>query len=114
MNCRSGGENSRLSEEAKIKISKSRFGRFNGENNPFFGKTHSEETKSKIIKSNIMRGDGRHFNNSRSKPIIQYDLNNNFICEYKSLMEIERKTKYSKANISKACHGVYKQSYGYL
>jgi hypothetical protein len=38
--------------EQKKKISKSKKGRFTGNNNPFYGKQHTAETKEKISASN--------------------------------------------------------------
>jgi group I intron endonuclease len=38
----------KLTEETKKKISISRIGRFNGQDNPFYGKLHTEETKLKM------------------------------------------------------------------
>ena len=43
-----------VSEETKEKISNTMKGKHSGENNPFYGKTHSEETKKKL--SAIHRG----------------------------------------------------------
>lgn len=43
-----GGEGFPISEKTKKKISKSLMGRFVGKNNPFYGKTHSNETKAKL------------------------------------------------------------------
>jgi len=37
-----------FSEEHRLNISKSRIGKFTGENNPFYGKKHSEESLKKI------------------------------------------------------------------
>lgn len=45
-----------LSDEQKMKISKSRQGKYTGENHPMFGKHHSEETKAKISKSRMGKG----------------------------------------------------------
>lgn len=47
-NLRSGGENSKLSDETKEKISKSRIGKYTGENNPWYGKHPSEESRRKM------------------------------------------------------------------
>ena len=44
-NTREGGSNGSLSEEAKEKLRETMSGRYDGEKNPFYGKTHSEETK---------------------------------------------------------------------
>lgn len=55
-------------------------------------------------------------NNVRSKPVIQYDLNGNFIMEYPSTREVERQTGYNQSNIVKCCLGEksYYTQYGYI
>lgn len=40
-NTRIGGSNGPLSEETKEKLRKTMLGRYDGENNPFYGRTHS-------------------------------------------------------------------------
>ena len=47
------GQTKIISEEQKKKQSSIMKGRYVGEKNPFYGKTHSEETKSKIRQSRI-------------------------------------------------------------
>lgn len=39
---------SKLTNETKQKISNSRIGKYGGDKNPFFGKTHTDETKNKL------------------------------------------------------------------
>lgn len=53
-------------------------------------------------------------NNNRSKPVLQYDLEGNFIKEWPSVMEIERTLNYANSNISACCLNKYKQAYGYI
>ena len=50
-NLQSGGENNKLSEETKRKMSKAHKGKFIGKNNPFYGKHFSEETRIKLSES---------------------------------------------------------------
>jgi hypothetical protein len=52
---RRGKPGVKRSEEAKKKQSEIMSGRYTGKNNPFYGKTHSEETKKKIIEANKNR-----------------------------------------------------------
>jgi group I intron endonuclease len=41
------------SEETLVKMSKAKEGKYDGENNPFFGKIHSEETRKLLSEKNI-------------------------------------------------------------
>jgi hypothetical protein len=62
-------------EETKRKISYIAKQNNKGENNPMYGKKHSNESK-KLMSSKKPK-----------KPVLQYDLNENFICEYESVRE---------------------------
>ena len=61
-NIRKGGKNTPLSEETKQKLRNKK---------AFLGRHHTEETKKNI-------------SNLKSMAVLQYDLNGNFIAEYKS------------------------------
>lgn len=50
----------------------------------------------------------------RSKSIIQYDLNNNFIKEWESIREIERKLGIWHSRISKCCRNITNNVDGYV
>jgi hypothetical protein len=60
-------------------------------NNPFFGKTHSEETLKKI-----------------SKPIIMFDENMVVINEFKSLTECAKETGFPIGKISSVANNKLK------
>ena len=141
-NATDGGEGRRtlLSQETKNKISQSRIGRFTGEdnpnygnhklageNNPFYGKKHSEETKRKLSESSSgrpspMKGKTmseeskqklRDVNKERSKPVLQFNLDGELINEYSGVHNASILTGYNASNISSACNGkihVYKNS----
>lgn len=47
-------------------------------------------------------------------PILQYDLNNNFIKEYPSIMQVKKQLGYSAGNICQCCKGKIKQAYGFI
>ena len=53
-------------------------------------------------------------NGKLSKPTLQFSLDGEFIREWPSIKEIERKTGYFKSNISACCLGKSKSSYGYI
>lgn len=136
-----GKEGYVMPDETRKKISTSRLGRFTGEensnygnhklageNNPFYGKHHSDETKKKM--SDIATGrpspmKGKHFSDEarkniknahqkRCKLVIQFDLSNNIIAEYKSLQQASDITGFNKSSISACCRGKTKTSYGFI
>ena len=82
-----------LTEEQRNKISNFAKTRTR-EKNPFYGKTHSEETKLKIGRAN-------------SIPILQLDLNGNVITEFPSAKEAARSIGKPRADseIIKVCKG---------
>lgn len=51
---------------------------------------------------------------ANAKPVLQYDLNGNFIAEYKSLREAFDATGCHQANIYKVIHGERKHCKGYV
>lgn len=53
-------------------------------------------------------------NGKCSTPIMQYDLQGNFIREWPSQQEIARVLGYSRGNISQACYGKLSSPYGYI
>lgn len=53
-------------------------------------------------------------NGGHSKSVIQYTLDGEFVQEWPSTREIQRKLGYFQTNISSCCLGKYKQAYGYL
>ena len=53
-------------------------------------------------------------NGKRSKPVLQYDQDGNFIKEWPSANEVERQLGFGNGNISACCLGKYKQAYGYI
>lgn len=56
----------------------------------------------------------KQYNNiKKSKPVNQYDLNNNLIKTWESINEIQRQLKYYKQNISRCCNKKINTAYGY-
>lgn len=132
------------SEETRKKISESHKGiglgvkrpefaeKIKGKNNPFFGKTHKQETIDKIIKANKGKtayNKGKtyeeQFGEEKAKemkkrcinnavPCIQYDLNGNFIKEWSCAKDAARELGLEYTNISKCANGKYKTAFGYI
>ena len=50
----------------------------------------------------------------KRKPVLQYDLDGNFIKEWKSIIDAERELEYKKSHISQCCKGKIKTSHGYI
>lgn len=54
------------------------------------------------------------YNGKLSKPVLQFDLEGNFIKEWPSIIEIKRQLGYSNGNVSLCCRGIYKSYKGYI
>lgn len=137
-NLMNGGNSNKHTDYTKRKI-KENHSDINGENNPFYGKKHSEQTINKIkatlngrfVKEkspvykrkhtaeeiNKMKGErlsvkGR--NNPRARKINQYDLDGNFIRSYWGCIEVKELFGYDNSGVAKCCKGKVKISYGYI
>lgn len=53
-------------------------------------------------------------NNKKSKPVLQFDLDGNFIKEWPSMREIQRQLGFYQSSISLCCNGKLKKAYGYI
>jgi hypothetical protein len=58
-----------------------------GKNNPFYGRTHTEETKIKMSKNHY---DCKGYKNPRAKPTYRFDSDCNFIEKYPSSIEANK------------------------
>nr|DAL08534.1 MAG TPA_asm: intron associated endonuclease [Caudoviricetes sp.] len=110
-----------LTEETKQKISNAT----KGENNPRYGKTLEEETKIKISealkgKETWMKGKThtdeakRKISESRKKPVLQFNINGEFISEYDSPLSAESTTGICRSYIARCCRGESKTAYGFI
>jgi group I intron endonuclease len=117
-----------FSEKHKKNISKNHAD-VSGENNPMYGKTHNESTKKKIkekqqewmenggyteeqIEKMKIRSSGRNNPNYNPTPVLQYDLENNFIKEWKDLYSL-KEFGYDSKSISSVCRNIRKTANGY-
>lgn len=110
-----------------------------GELNPMFNKHLSETTKKKISeslsKSNKHPWRGKHFSKEhrekisqsrkgqllseetklkKSKGIVQYSLDGQFIREWVSATQVERELGFSKSNVCNCCRGKLPKAYGFI
>lgn len=69
-----------------------------GENNPQYGKIRTDEERK-------LRG---------AKPVLQFNMEGEFLAEYISCHVASDMTKISRDVISKCCRGIFKQGGGYL
>ena len=66
-----------ISDETRIKMRLAKLGKMSGENNPFFGKTHTEETRNKIKDALAKKGDAhrvKHHTEETKKKISESRL----------------------------------------
>ena len=55
----------------------------------------------------------KRINGKCSKPVLQFTLDDIFVKEYPSIMQVERETGFANQHISACCNGKYKAAYGY-
>jgi group I intron endonuclease len=79
---------------------------------------HSDITKEKMSKSSINKPKCKeHIENmilSRYKPILQYDLEENFIKEWLGATQVRDELGYSQSNITGVCNGLRKTHKKYI
>ena len=102
-----------FTEETKKKLSEA----MTGENNPLFGKHHSDETKRKIAESQTGKHPSDETRRKMSEShgvngILQYSKSGEFIAEFPSIMEAERQTACSAPHICACCKGKCKSCGG--
>ena len=70
--------------------------------------------RTKDILSNLHEYANKGGRNPSSRPVIQYDLYNNYIAEYSGIREAERKTGIGSSNICQCCKGNIKRTGTYV
>ena len=82
-----------------------------GKRNPFYGKTHSIESKNKISKANKGRDHSHEY-----KPVLQIDKNTNEVIKvWESISKVYKflGVKPWSSSISRVCKGKQKTAYGF-
>ena len=95
------------SEETKQKMSKAKKGKY-GENNPMYGKHHSEETKQKM--SETHKGE----NHPRCKRVAQYDKQGNLIKIWDYAKQVKEELGIDNGSICNCCKCRQKTAGGYI
>lgn len=121
-----GGNVTVYTDAARKKISENHADVF-GENNPFYGKHHSEETKEKIRKknkinfskeNNPMYGIHRFGKDNpmygKGRKVVQLTLDGEFVNEYCSATEATRQTQIHNSSIWRCCNFKNKTAGGYI
>lgn len=100
-----GGQRKRkMSDEIKKKISEAQ----KGEKGNMWGKHHPESVKRKISEG-VSRTRLQKFN----KPVLQYDLDGNFIQEFNSIKEAAKSFGSKRSHIADCCNNVRHSCFGY-
>lgn len=95
-----------LSEETKQKISEAK----QGENNPMYGKHHTDESKQKISEAKKGKFGSEH---PKSRRIAQYDkVTLELIKIWDSMHDVERELGIDPSSISRCCKGKQKSAGG--
>ena len=83
-----------------------------GIKHPMYGKAHNIDTIKKLKKhrcENISNDNIKESCQKFNKPILMYDLNLNFLKEFKSVKKASEETKINESIISKCCRGDIKK-----
>jgi group I intron endonuclease len=96
-----------------------------GDKNPFYGRKHSEETKTHLREVRLKNPNrfeqakqaSKKSKEKTQKRVAQYDLDGRFIAEYDSFCDAARSVTGGKAggaHIGSVCAGKRKMAYGYI
>lgn len=93
----------KMSDETKLKMSKSRKGLLEGNKNPMYGRHETNPAYGKFGKEH-----------PASKKVYQYDLLGNFIKEWSCLSDVQRHLNILVTHITACCNGRQKTASGYI
>lgn len=118
LNLDEGGRNACKSEETRKKLSEAKIGKYRGELNPMYGKSHTTNAKLKISIANTGRKQTRENREKLtkivSKPVIQYNENGDFLKEWSSATEVARELGFNSRVINSQARGLRKKAYGFI
>lgn len=100
----------KVSEETKKKLRRFLL----SDKNPRRGSHLSETHKQRIGDSNRGRRCAEQTKRKLSKPIIQYNLDGNFLREWESATVVQRELGFQKTNVCNCCMGRLKHAYGFI
>lgn len=138
-NIRFGGDNHKLTEETKKKISDAKKGKYAGGKSPMYGKHLSEETKEKIsqanrgkkipeeVKKKISEANKGRTSPNKGKQLTEMEkkkirdsstFKKQVLCieteiVYNSTREAEEETGIAHSGISRSCNGIQKTAGGF-
>lgn len=101
-----GNSNYHLSDETKQKISEHRKGKCVGEDNPFYGKTHTEEVRKKISETQLGRKHSNETKNKMSESHIGLNSGEKHY-NYGKYLSLDVKTKLSEIHNTSGYFRVY-------
>lgn len=106
--------NLKISNETKDKMCRAQ----SGENNGFYKKSHSDKAKKKMSRSHkgktLTKEHRDNISKVQGKKVYQFDLNKNFLNEYKSLKEAAEKLNLKSTHIGRVCKGKRKSTGGFI
>lgn len=99
-----------LAEEYKAKrVEKQKqFYAANGHPRGMLGKKHSDEHRAKLKAYAILKNEGT------KRPVVQYDLDGNFVAEYDSLSSAAKAVRGRPSNIKYTIEGKFKTAYKHV
>jgi len=105
------GKTKVISEEQKKRHSEIMKGKYLGEKNPFYGRTHSEETKEKLKKSREQMNCGKIWNYKGKRIVIKNDV---IVGVFNTNKEVANFIGCSTHNIKHVISGYQKTAKGYI
>jgi hypothetical protein len=105
------GKGKKMSEERKAEVSKFMKGRWSGENNPFFGMKHTDETKKILSEKRKMVREELVYNYKGYRRVIK---NDEIIGVFKTTREVADFINCSMSNVRHVLGGTQKSANGYL